>query len=193
MWPWDHLAIGYLAYAAGVRVRRGGAPSSRAAVAVALGSQFPDLVDKPLAWSLGVLPSGTSLAHSLLFALPVCWLVGSFARRHGAGDAGVAFAVGYLLHLPADAVYGFLLGGSVSVGFFFWPLVPAIDRPPVGLFTRTGELFEGFLRIVATPAGLRYLALDVLLFATAVGVWLRDGTPGTDLVSAAFDAVRARS
>ena len=65
MWPWGHLAVGYLVYSGLSRWRFGRLPGSVATLAVALGTQLPDLVDKPLAWTVNVLASGRSLAHSL--------------------------------------------------------------------------------------------------------------------------------
>lgn len=74
MWPWEHLAVGYIGYSLSVRLAGRGVPRPRPVVALAVGTQFPDLVDKPLSWTLGVLPSGHSLAHSLFAALPLATL-----------------------------------------------------------------------------------------------------------------------
>ena len=63
MWPWDHLAFGYVWYTLASRGWDGRPPSNAAAIALAVGTQFPDLVDKPLAWWLDVLPAGRSLGH----------------------------------------------------------------------------------------------------------------------------------
>ncbi|PSQ17916.1 hypothetical protein BRC99_00275 [Halobacteriales archaeon QS_7_69_60] len=68
MLPWGHLAVGYLAYSLAVRGRTGGPPAGLATAALAVGTQFPDLIDKPLVAWVSLLPSGRSLGHSLLFA-----------------------------------------------------------------------------------------------------------------------------
>ena len=60
MLPWGHLAVGYLAYSLAVRVRSGGPPAGLAVAALAVGTQFPDLIDKPLVSWVSVLPSGRS-------------------------------------------------------------------------------------------------------------------------------------
>ena len=73
MWPWEHAAVAYLCWAA--LDRRAARSEGAAVVAVLVGSQFPDLIDKPLSWVFQVLPTGQSLAHSLLFALPLIGLV----------------------------------------------------------------------------------------------------------------------
>jgi hypothetical protein len=61
MWPWEHLAVGYLLYSVSC-VLWGRYPTRIGVAALAFGTQFPDLVDKPLGWWLGVLPSGQSFA-----------------------------------------------------------------------------------------------------------------------------------
>ena len=66
--------------------------------------RFSDLIDKPLAWSLQVLPSGRSLAHSLLVATVVLVVVHARWRRSGDSTVGVTVAVGYLTHLAAIEV-----------------------------------------------------------------------------------------
>ena len=48
MWPWEHLAIGYLAYSLLGRLAWRRPPTVGTAITVAFGTQFPDLVDKPL-------------------------------------------------------------------------------------------------------------------------------------------------
>jgi len=78
MWPWGHLAVGYLLWSVLVRDRRFRPPTGAETLLLAVGTQFPDAVDKPLAWSLGVLPNGRSLAHSVFLATALC------RRRRGA-------------------------------------------------------------------------------------------------------------
>ena len=66
------------------------------------GALAPDLIDKPLAWLLHVIPGGRYLAHSLTAALLLSLAVGRlFGRRAVAG-----FAVGYLGHLAGDRTGG---------------------------------------------------------------------------------------
>jgi hypothetical protein len=75
MWPWGHLALGYLLYSPFARARFGRPPTDRATLLLAFGTQLPDLVDKPLAWRLDVLPAGRTLGHSLLSVVAVSALV----------------------------------------------------------------------------------------------------------------------
>lgn len=174
MWPWGHLAVGYLLYTAFVHLRDRRAPTDLATIALAVGTQFPDLVDKPLAWSLGVLPNGRSLAHSLVTALLVVALVELVARRRGYGSIATAFAVGYFSHLVGDALYPALSGDYYSLGFLAWPVVAPIEY----------ETEPSFL------AHLTELSLDSLVaFEMGLGLavfvlWLADGMPGLAPISA---------
>ncbi|HET7325515.1 MAG TPA: metal-dependent hydrolase, partial [Halococcus sp.] len=111
MWPWGHLAVGYLLYSAFARRRFDRPPDDAAALCVAVGTQFPDIVDKPLAWTFHLLPSGRSFAHSLLTAAIVCGVVGWYAHRREQPHVATAFAVGYVSHLFTDALSP-LLGGE---------------------------------------------------------------------------------
>jgi hypothetical protein len=58
MWPWGHLAVGYLCYVAYLKLYDNDRQTLYPVLAVGFGSQFPDFIDKPLAWSVLVLPSG---------------------------------------------------------------------------------------------------------------------------------------
>ena len=127
MWPWGHLAVGYLVYTGYLWVRRRQTPRGWPMVALAVGTQFPDLVDKPLAYSFAVLPAGRSLAHSYLVALPVAVGVLYGAHRLGVGQSGVAFVIGYLTHPIADGLSAILNGPLGELSYMVWPL---LDPPP---------------------------------------------------------------
>lgn len=174
MWPWEHLAVGYLCYSLWIHWRHGRPPRGAPVVALAVATQLPDLIDKPLAWGFGVLPSGRSLGHSLLFAVPVTAIVWSvFGRRIGA-----AFAIGYASHLLTDVFHPVMLGGSVDYTFLVWPLV---ERPPTGadgLLVRTQQILSNFETLVTSPEGVAYLLFTVALLGSAFALWAYDGFPG---------------
>jgi len=179
MWPWGHLAAGYLCY----RVANREAPAAGPASALAVGTQLPDLIDKPLAWSVQVLPNGRSLGHSLLVAVPVLvalvLLVDERRRR-----VAVALATGYLTHLATDALYPFVHGEWYYLGFLGWPVVPPVEY-------ETGQSFLAhLLAFSVTPR----TGFEVLLFVVALAVWYRDGRPGmrAPVESARRVAARAR-
>lgn len=177
MWPWEHLASGYLVYSLANRGTGGDRPTGMEALALVVGTQFPDLVDKPLGWGTTLLPSGISLAHSLLCAVPVSAAAILLARRADAGRVGWAFAAGYLAHLPGDIVYPMAVGGEPRLGFLLWPLVETTASTPASITGHVWGLVAQFLEILGTPVGQVYLVLELVLLGAAVLAWLGDGRP----------------
>lgn len=178
MWPWEHLAFGYLCYSAYTHARFGRSPDDRATVILAVGTQSPDLIDKPLAWTFELLPSGHSLGHSLLFALPLLSVVLLATRRLDRIQQGVAFGVGYLSHLPADVLYPLAYGDDVNFGMLFWPLVPATASETAGLLSRAAMLFIEFVGYLSTLQGFVYLLCEITFLLLVFLLWLHDGKPG---------------
>lgn len=177
MWPWEHLACGYLAFSLANRALGGEQPTGRHVAAVTLGTQFPDLVDKPLGWGTTLLPSGISLAHSLLFAVPLSLVVVAVARRAGAPGLGWAFAIGYVAHLPGDIVYPMVFGGPPRLAFLLWPLTETVASDPVPIYGYVLTLLARFLDLLATPAGRVYIVAELCLLGGAAVAWLLDGYP----------------
>ncbi|KPN32310.1 hypothetical protein SY89_03078 [Halolamina pelagica] len=169
MLPWGHAAVGYLSYRLYTFLRRRRPPKGVAVVALAIGTQFPDLVDKPLSWTVGILPSGRSLAHSLLVLGLVAGLLYRVSR--GRSDrtrtAVFAFGFGWLAHVFADG-YTILLGQPTCVNYLVWPLAicpyDEVDR----------SIIEHLLATDLTTGTLIGLALT----AIASAVWVLDGAPG---------------
>ncbi|GAB3679291.1 hypothetical protein GCM10028857_00380 [Salinarchaeum chitinilyticum] len=180
MLPWEHAAVGYLAYSLFARLRYRRAPTGDAVVVVAFAALLPDLIDKPLAWGAGVLPSGKSLAHSLLFAGPAILLAALAAGRRIA----VAFAVSYLLHLAGDVFFPVALGHPPAYRFLLYPLIdlPVADTP--GLLARTNEVLVTFLEFLRTTRGRIYVVFEGLLLGTTFAVWVIDGRPGIGTIRA---------
>jgi hypothetical protein len=178
MWPWEHLSVGYLLYSATTRTVYRRPPGDVGAVAVALGTQFPDLIDKPGGWVFGVLPSGTSVAHSAFVAVPVSLLAVAVARRRGVPEIGGAFAIGYLSHLAGDVFFSVLIGGGPAFGAVLWPLGEDSGGGTVSVLALVSRLFARWVEYLASPVGIGYVLFEVGLLAVAVAVWVRDGTPG---------------
>ncbi|MCU4925413.1 metal-dependent hydrolase [Halobacteria archaeon AArc-dxtr1] len=173
MWPWGHLGVAYLLYTAYTHRQFGRAPLALPALALAVGSQAPDLIDKPLAWTIGVLPGGRTLGHSLLFAvvfLPACY---ALAKRYDRPDVGVAFAIGHLSHLAADVPPSALTGDLSGTEFLLWPLLEAPSEEPVD------GLFDAIFTYYAMGP---YEVVQLGLFVLGALVWVRDGMPGLALV-----------
>jgi hypothetical protein len=166
MLPWAHAAFGYLLYdlyTARSRTR----PAGVAVLALVLGTQLPDLVDKPLAWTFDVLPSGRSLGHSVFALLVLCGVLVVLLDETRRREVR-AFALGYASHLLADGVYPALEGEFVQFGYLFWPLTSApLDDE--------GMSFVEFFTTLE-PTGWVLVGLGL----TAIGLvaWARDGYPG---------------
>ncbi len=129
VFPHEHLLVALLPAVAYVAVRDRCLPTRGMVLATALGSQFPDLVDKPLAHQFGVLPSGRVFMHSLPFALPVAAVVLAYGWRTERPRVASGFAGAYLLHLAGDT-HGALLAGRIPSDLL-WPFVAAQSRAAV--------------------------------------------------------------
>ena len=177
MWPWGHLAVGYLLYSAIAR-SQGRLPDSRATFLVLLGTQLPDLVDKPLAWA-GILPGGRTLAHSLVVAVPLSVAVYLYARRHGESYAALAFGVGYVSHPLVDGFKPLLVGEYQYVHYLLWPLF-GFDPPSYTAFRFVViEPFELLLGWEPVDLDISlYGLIQFGLLVLAILVWSRDGAPG---------------
>jgi hypothetical protein len=124
--PAGHFLIVFLPWVIYNVARYQQPPSGIAILVLLFATQLPDLIDKPLAWTFGILPSGRMVAHSLVIAIPFVVAVVLLARQRGYGDLGIVFAVGYLSHLAADFYPVMFLGRDYY--FFpnmFWPLMTA--------------------------------------------------------------------
>lgn len=178
MWPWEHAAVAYIGYSIVSRLRDHAHPSAGSTLAVLVGSQLPDLIDKPLAWWLHLLPSGRSLGHSLLFALPVCLLVILVAHQRSRTELSIAFGIGYLSHLPGDVFYPALVGGRPEYRFLLYPVVPREGYVEPGVLGKLIGQLGKFIAFLQTPRGTLYLGAELALIGIAVWLWLADGKPG---------------
>ncbi len=171
MWPLGHAAIAYLCYSALVRARNAGPPDGLAGIVLLFGSQFPDLVDKPLAWYLGVLPTGRTLAHSLLVIGPLVVAVYLLSARYSRAEYGIAFGLGAVSHVLVDALPA--LWGGTDPGFLLWPLI-AVEPYGNGAPTVLGLFVES----LNEP----YFLSEFVFAAMALVVWRQEGYPGIDVV-----------
>ena len=167
MWPWGHVGAGYLVYTL-LRRHTGERPAGAAVLALTLGTQFPDLVDKPLGWTIGVLPGGRSLAHSLLTTAVIAGAVLALAHRVRRRVAGLAFLLGVVLHLLGDALYPALRGETGELSFLLWPVLPMPEPELAQRFTA---------HLGAVEPGPQF-AFELLLAVGALWAWHDDGHPG---------------
>jgi membrane-bound metal-dependent hydrolase YbcI (DUF457 family) len=169
MFPWGHAAVGYLFYALLVRSRGKGIPLGGPVLALAIGTQFPDIIDKPFGWyfEFGLIPTGRSLFHSLFIATGILLIGALLARRYDRSELGVAFSVGYLSHLASDGLYSALAGEWTGLAYLVWPI---IEQPP-----ETGySILEMLITGAQTPTGV----FEFGLFVVTASVWTYDRMPG---------------
>ena len=182
MWPWGHLAVGYLLYSVYTRYRYLDHPVGMPAVMLALGTQFPDIVDKPLAYWTPVLTAGRSLAHSVLIAAPVIVAVLWLGWRTGRGRSAIAFAIGYASHLPADAVGALGDHEPGELTFLLWPVLPAPEYESTGFEYHARKLVEAVSTAGADPVSVFApwsdpFVAQLWLFVAALGLWVLHGGP----------------
>lgn len=167
MWPWGHLAFAYLLHSSVVHLWYRRRPAWPGVALVALGSQMPDLIDKPLAWTLNILPSGRSLGHSVLVGTLIIVAAVALCRRYDL--RGWPFALGYYSHLLGDSIRPLIDGRFHDLAFLLWPLfeVETGSGPSIGIVQ------------YLLNAQLEGTVLVDLGLASAVFVWwLLDGAPG---------------
>ena len=155
MFPWTHAAVGY-ALLVGLALVLRRQVSRAELVAVVAGALLPDLVDKPLAWWFGVLPSGRSLAHSLLLAVPLAVFVLAVAWYRGQLAAGAAFGLGYASHLLGDTYVALYYWRPAELTFLLWPVLPPYPYDDVTGFVNF------FSNVTPTPALLVTLGLGIV-------------------------------
>jgi hypothetical protein len=83
-------------------------------------------VDTPLAWTLAVVPSGRSPAHSLLTAAVLLWVLARVLD--GRQSVVFAFGLGYVLSDIGPELFVGLVGGKVGQldwpTYLLWPMLP---------------------------------------------------------------------
>ena len=180
MWPWGHLAIGYLVYSVWYRIRLGKPPRALPVVLLALGTQFPDIVDKPLAYWFAILPEGRSLAHSYLFVIPLCLIVYVVLTRYGLAEGGVAFTIGYFTHPIADGLNAIVSGQWTDITFMVWPLLPIPDYEASNFVYHLQDLLTSIrglsLQSLLHPIS-EHFVLEIWLTFFLVILWIVDGLP----------------
>jgi hypothetical protein len=142
MWPWGHAVVGYLALASVTGWLRHELPRRDEVILVLVATQLPDLIDKPLAWVWGVLPSGRSLGHSLLTAVLLLALVTYVSSRYDRRALALPFGVGYLSAIVTDLPPTIWHDPS-RAAFLLWPLLPSPEyetEPTVEAHLATLEL-----------------------------------------------------
>lgn len=209
MMPWAHLAVGYVVYTVWTRLSARRAPVGAAVIALAFGTQVPDLIDKPLNFWLSVY-DGRAVGHSLLTALPLCLGVWLVARRRGHGRLGCAFAIGVVTHLLSDAQFALVDGVRAAIRnggrldlvaahvrhgapYLVWPVYPAPTYARDSLTDHVAALLaeaESLRGAPPTEVLDSGLVVQALLFGCVLGIWAVDGYPGVAELRAVADRYR---
>lgn len=182
MWPWEHAIVGYLAYSLFCHAYYRDSPGGLEAFAVVFASVLPDLIDKPLTWEYEIFEVGYALGHSIFFAIPLSIAVGALARSSGRPRTGIAFAVGYLLHLPADIVDGYVRNDHLIFWIVLWPVergdahLHAHERGP-GFIDQFFVLFGTYRHELFSSDPSTYILLQFGMASFAALIWLYDGAP----------------
>jgi len=142
-----------------VRYRR--FPEGTTILLLFFATQFPDLVDKPLAWGLGVVPSGRMIAHSLVVAVPIWLGVIAYTRRIDRRREGVVAVLGYASHIVGD-FYPILSSGTDYYFFpnLFWPLL----EPSPDLQTSFGPYADSVGPVTVLGGAVTLLIVGYPLF-----------------------------
>lgn len=179
MWPWEHFSVSYIGYSLAVRGIRRRPPTAAEGYALLFGALFPDIIDKPASWLFNVFPSGVSVTHSVFIAVPLTLAILGITYWIGYADAGAGFSVGYLLHLPQDAVYGTITSGAApSYRVFLWPVAPQQTSTYGGFLANVRYYFSSYRELLADPQAVWFAAFEFLLLSGAVLLWVIDGAPG---------------
>ncbi|WP_277552388.1 metal-dependent hydrolase [Halobaculum limi] len=125
MWPWGHAAVGYVVITVLWIGWRRRPLFGREVLAVIVGTQVPDLVDKPLTWIVPLLPSGRSLGHSAVIWAIVAVVVVLSVRNTEYDDLALLVLLGYFLGLLSDLPTAVIRGDISEVSYLLWPLLPA--------------------------------------------------------------------
>lgn len=97
-----------------------------------IGSQLPDLIDKPLAWSLEVFSTGIAFGNSLWFLGLLVVLSGAPGVRYGRWSLPAALTISVCSHLIGDVLFAVAVESAMTYELVLWPIVTAKPQPRPG-------------------------------------------------------------
>lgn len=178
MWPWEHAIMGYLVYSLFSHTVYRDSPTGLEAFAVVFASVLPDLIDKPLSWQYGIFEGGYAIGHSIFFAVPLSIFVGVLARSAGRPRSGLAFGLGYLLHLPADVADAYVRDGVYLPELMLWPVETVQDGGHQhGFMDQFWQLFGQYQTELLAGDVSTYIWIQLGMAGFAALLWLYDGAP----------------
>lgn len=177
MWPWTHAVFGYACASLANRAVFGRGPSDAPALVAVFAAVLPDLVDKPLAWTVGVVETGYGPAHSVLVGLPLVAAGAVWLWYSERPDVGLALGVGYLSHLLGDLGFQYVDEGELVLSVVLWPVAPSAPDSTGGVVEHVVFFFARYAADVRTGDAAMYLVATMLLALATVGLWVVDGMP----------------
>lgn len=178
MWPWEHVAVGYVLFSLGLRLSGRAGPADVEAICLLGATLFPDVIDKTLSWGFGVFPTGYAVGHSVFVALPVGLLVLGRGIPRLPRRASVAVVVGYWSHLLGDVLDPLRYNDGLIVDRVLWPVATELPYETEYGLRRGLVYLEAFLAELASMDASTVFLLYLLLPIGTVLLWLFDSAPG---------------
>lgn len=141
MFPHQHFIVALVPVVAYVLVSDRRLPTRHLVGVVFLGSQFPDLVDKPLAHQFVVLPSGRVFMHSVPTVLPFLLVLGVYGWKTERLGLSLAFGFAHLSHVLADHTSSLLSTNPQLPPELLWPFLPPTASPVTPSWAGPGGIF----------------------------------------------------
>lgn len=182
MWPWEHAVFAYVCYSLVCRVIYRDIPGEYETGIVVVASILPDLIDKPLAWQFEVFQSGYAVAHSVFVASFLAVTGGLVAREYGQPQLGIAFGIGYLLHLVGDVVPLYISSGEWTIRHLLWPVADTDGRLHDTFFAGVRHNLEPYIQSLLALEFTPSLAGRFILGTVALILWYADHRPGLALI-----------
>ena len=159
----EHVLIAVVAVVAYSLFRYRRLPSGMITLTAVFSGAFADLVDKPLAWTLGFLPSGRMLAHSIVISVPLIIMILAVTYWRDKLVYGLVFGWSHLAHITAD-FHPVLYRGTDYYWFpnLLWPILSANpDRNPGFSDKVPGLGLESLAEVTILVLVLVYIAVDI--------------------------------
>lgn len=160
--PHEHLLVALVMVSCYLIVAKRELPSIESLAIAFVGSQLPDLVDKPLAIQLDLIPTGRVFMHSLPIAIPVWMIVLIYTWRTERPHTGVAFIIAYASHLVGDTYR--MLAARQLPNNLLWPLRPHSPLPDIPYWAGPYNIYVHLvtlLSIAVITTTMFYVILDV--------------------------------
>jgi hypothetical protein len=152
MFPAGHLLFALVPVCVYVVLRDRQLPSPHLIAVVGFGSQFPDLIDKPLHLESHVIVSGRVGTHSLPIAIPIALAVIWYARKTERFRGGLAFVFAYGTHIYGDVRHTLFSPDRNISPDLFWPLTEPVPRPETPFWAGPDLLYVHVWTVVSITA-----------------------------------------